>query len=238
MSRHAWIALLAIAAAACGGGNGPTSPTASLILKGTVSDRVTGNAIAGARVSLDDGGSSTRYDTTGNDGTYAFQGLGHVTVSVQATALSYDSLSKTVTLQSDQTLPFQLVPVARLQGKWAGAAQLPDVGGAVPAVVEWDIFLSLTQTDDFVSGYWQMDRPGEIKAFGSLGGHVTSASFDGVFDYNTMTPRCAGIQNIAGPITDDSITLTTYEDVEACPEWPQHVTVTATRYVAGTTSGQ
>lgn len=87
----------------------PTTPTA-FSLSGQVTDSASGAGISGATVFIADGpnaGRSTRTDAAGN---YSLAELLQSGFTVNMSASNYLSQSKGVTLTSDQTLSFQLIP--------------------------------------------------------------------------------------------------------------------------------
>jgi hypothetical protein len=86
----------------------PSTPPVTFSLNGQVTDSATGAGIPGATVSIVDGphaGKSARTDGSGN---YGFTDLEQSRFTVNVSASNYGSQSKSVTLTSNQTLPFQL----------------------------------------------------------------------------------------------------------------------------------
>jgi len=86
----------------------PPAPT-TFSLSGQVTDSATAAGIPGALVSIVDGPNAHLAATTDASGNYRFTNLQQSGFTVTASAANYVTQSKSVTLTSDQTLPFQLV---------------------------------------------------------------------------------------------------------------------------------
>jgi hypothetical protein len=90
----------------------PTTSPARFSLDGQVTDSVTGAPISGAAVSIVDGPNAGKSTRTEALGTYSFIQLEQSGFTVQVSAANYLSESKGVTLTSNQTLAFRLMPQA------------------------------------------------------------------------------------------------------------------------------
>jgi hypothetical protein len=108
------VLLIAVLAAACGSPTKPTTttttttPPTTFSLSGKVTDSTTSTAISSAIVFIADGPNAGKSATSDASGNYTFAGLQQSGFTVTASACTYLSQSKSVTLTANQTLDFAL----------------------------------------------------------------------------------------------------------------------------------
>jgi len=84
------------------------APAAALTLRGTVTDAVSRDVVAGATVTVRDGSGATRSGTTDAAGGYSIAGLTAGSVEVSARAADHITVTRSAMLTSDATLDFAL----------------------------------------------------------------------------------------------------------------------------------
>lgn len=111
----------------------PSTPPATFSLSGQVTDSASGAGIPGATVSIVDGPNAGKSARTDGSGNYGFTDLQQSGFTVTASASSYVSQSKGVTLTSNQTLSFQLTRQSTTPPPPAGATVIGFNGLTVDA---------------------------------------------------------------------------------------------------------
>jgi Carboxypeptidase regulatory-like domain len=142
------VLLLVVAVSACDARNGaptttapspsPVSAVTTFSLSGQVVDGTTGSGIAGAAVRIADGPNVGRLASTDAAGTYSLTGLQRSGFTVVVSAANYVSQATGVTLTSDQTLSFRLMPPPTptfvLTGRVTDSATAAPVAGAIVSI--------------------------------------------------------------------------------------------------------
>jgi hypothetical protein len=114
MMRALFALVLGCSLASCGGSSSPTTatPPVNLVniwnLTGTVSSS-TGVGISGATVAVLDGPDLGKQATADTAGRYSLTGLQQAGFSVRASASSYTSMTRGVTLNANMVVDFQLI---------------------------------------------------------------------------------------------------------------------------------
>lgn len=135
--------LLAVPAIACSG-NASTSPSSTPAITGrttfSLSGKVTTSTsatIPGANVAIADGPNAGKSSTTDASGNYNLTGLQPSGFTVNVSAADYISQSKGVTLTSNQTLDFSLMPLPKtivLTGRVTAATTSAPIAGAIVSI--------------------------------------------------------------------------------------------------------
>ena len=232
LRRLCAFALLSALAGCGGSSNTPTTPTVTTFtLSGLVTDSITGKGISGATVSIGDGPNAGKAAVTDGSGNYNFSGLQQSGFTVNASVANYTALAKGVTLTSNQTLSFQLVPIfANVAGTWLGTMQYTQSPNGSPAQFTQAVSISLTQTSGTVAGTWSTTNG--VSRNGTVGGGMTGNSFSGSFTYNATAANggaCTGTIAVSGSVSGNSLTWTSPGIVENCTDPPTTITFTAVK---------